>query len=66
MSGFSHPNFGNEIRIEVQDNEVRLIFVAKSTGMANDFAETLIAQAREGAFHITMKGRPTSIVETET
>ena len=60
---FTHPNFGNQARVEVWGKEVRLIFVASSADMANDFAENLVEQLQSGAVNITLMGKPTSTVE---
>jgi len=62
---FTHPNFGNQARVEVWGKEVRLIFVADNSAKANDFAEYLVSQLKQGAINITMMGTPTSVVEEE-
>lgn len=61
--GFTHPNFGNSARVEVWGKEVRLIFEAGTAHQAEDFAEHLVEQLKGGALHLTMMGKPTSVVE---
>ena len=61
--GFSHPNFGKTARIEVWGKEVRLIFVAGTEAVANDFADHCLKQMKNGAINITLMGKPTSVVE---
>jgi hypothetical protein len=65
MSGqpFSHPNFGNEVRLEQTGREVKLIFVAKSEAQAESLADTILSQLKSGAINLTMMGKPTSISE---
>jgi|SoimicMinimDraft_4_1059732.scaffolds.fasta_scaffold105854_2 hypothetical protein len=62
---FTHPNFGNQARVEVWGKEVRLIFVAHNRAKANDFADYLVSQLKQGSINITMMGNPTSIVEED-
>lgn len=62
--GFTHPNFGNQARVEQVGREVRLIFVAGTTAQASDFADTVVSQLRAGAINITMMGKPTSVKES--
>lgn len=62
---FTHPNFGNEARVEVLGKEVRLIFVAHTPAAAEDLADYLVDQLRNGAVNITMMGQPTTITEEE-
>lgn len=62
--GFTHPNFGNQARVEMHGKEVRLIFVAGSLAQAEDLAETIVAQLKQGALNITLMGKPTSVEET--
>jgi hypothetical protein len=62
--GFTHPNFGNQARVEVWGKEVRLIFVASTTAQADDFAETIVSQLKTGAINITLMGKPTSVKES--
>jgi len=64
MSGFSHPNFGKEVRVVVEGREVMLIFVAGSNRQADDFAQELVRQLSQGGLHLTLMGEPTSIEET--
>lgn len=65
MSGqaFTHPNFGKEARVEVWGREVRLIFVANTETQANDLADKIVRQLKDGAINLTMMGKPTSITE---
>jgi len=60
---FTHPNFGNEARVEVWGKEVRLIFVASDERRANDLAESFVQQLKAGAVTITMMGKPGKVVE---
>jgi len=60
---FTHPNFGNQARVEVWGKEVRLIFVASDVRKADEMAQYLIDQLKSGALNITVMGKPTSIVE---
>jgi len=62
--GFTHPNFGNEVRVETTGREVALIFVAKSDAAADELAATILQQLKAGAVNITLMGEPTSITET--
>lgn len=61
--GFSHPNFGKSVRVEVWGKEVRLIFEANSRLQAEDFADHIVNQLKAGALNLTMMGKPTSVVE---
>jgi hypothetical protein len=63
--GFTHPNFGKQVRVEVWDKEVRLIFMAGTLDQANDFAEYLVAQLTTGAINLTLMGKPTSVEEVK-
>ena len=60
---FTHPNFGNEARVELNGCEVRLIFVAGNRVKAESLALSLLEQLQAGAVNITMMGKPTAIVE---
>jgi hypothetical protein len=60
---FTHPNFGNQARVEVWGKEVRLIFVASDARKADEMAQYLVDQLTSGALNITVMGKPTSIVE---
>ena len=62
--GFTHPNFGNEARVEVWGREVRLIFVASDGRKAESLAETIVSQLKSGAINLTLMGKPTSVEET--
>ena len=44
--GFTHPNFGNTVRVEVNGTEVRLIFVADSRDKANNLADAILLNSR--------------------
>ena len=57
---FTHPNFGNQTRVEVWGNEVRLIFVANDRARAESLADYLLDQLKNGAVNFTMMGRPTN------
>jgi len=56
---FTHPNFGNQARVELEGREVRLVFVAGSAEYAEHFAEDLVEQLRNGSLNITLLGTPT-------
>lgn len=62
--GFTHPNFGNQARVEVWGNEVRLIFVAGNASKANSLAESIVSQLKSGAINLTLMGKPTSVEES--
>jgi hypothetical protein len=62
---FTHPNFGNQARVEVWGKEVYLIFVADSEAKANGFAEHLVEELKSGSVNITMMGKPTSVTEED-
>lgn len=57
----THPNFGHEARVEWNDREVRLIFVADSAQMAKSLARSILGQLQQGEINITMKGKPTKV-----
>lgn len=61
--GFTHPNFGNQARVEVWGREVRLTFVASNPEKANSLAETIVDQLKTGAINLTLMGKPTSVEE---
>jgi len=61
--GFTHPNFGRQARVEVRGKEVHLIFVAHAPAAAEDLADYIVDQLRNGAINITMMGKPTNIIE---
>jgi hypothetical protein len=60
---FTHPNFGKELRIEQDDLEVRLVFVAATMAQADSLIADLLRQIKSGALHLTLMGTPTSIEE---
>lgn len=62
--GFTHPNFGSQITVELDGCEVRLIFVAGSAEQAEDFAESIVGQLENGLLNITMMGKPTDVMES--
>ena len=61
---FTHPNFGNEARVEWNDREVHLIFVAGNAEKAESLAMSILDQLKAGAINITMMGRPTKVERT--
>jgi hypothetical protein len=63
MSGFSHPNFGKEVRIDQKGKEVHLVFIASTRKQADDIVAHLLDQLKNGALNITLMGKPTSITE---
>lgn len=60
-SGFTHPNFGNEVRVEQYGREVRLIFKAGTEAQADSLCESILSQLKAGAINITLMGKPTSV-----
>jgi len=62
---FTHPDIGNAVRVEVVDNELRLTFVCRSNAKANDAADSMLAQLKEGTLNITLMGKPTSVTEED-
>jgi len=58
----SHPNFGNEVRIEQYGKDVHLVFVAKTRNLANDLCDELLRQLQKGEIEIKLAGKPTSII----
>lgn len=58
---FSHPNFGNQVRLEQRGREVILVFVASDESRAESLAAALHDQLVEGGLHITLLGKPTAI-----
>jgi hypothetical protein len=63
MSGFSHPNFGKEITIEVIGSRVCLTFHADTAAQAEDLAAGFLTQLKQGSLHFTVMGRPTNVEE---
>jgi len=61
---FSHPNFGNQVRIEQYDREVHLIFVAKTREQSDSMCDELLRQLKGGAVNLALMGKPTSIDES--
>jgi hypothetical protein len=64
--GFTHPNFGNQVDVEVKGCEVRLIFTASNSAKANSLAEMIVGQLKSGAINLTLMGRPTSVQQDKT
>jgi len=60
---FTNPDYGKEVRVEVMDNEVALVFVAESNRKAEALAENILKQLKAGAFNISLMGRPTKVIE---
>jgi hypothetical protein len=63
MSGFTHPNFGKQVRIEQFGKEVHLIFVADTREQSDSMCDELLRQLRSGVLNFTLMGKPTSIQE---
>ena len=61
--GFTHPDFGKEVRVEQQGNEVRLIFSAGSLPQAESLSRSLVKQLKDGALHLTLMGKATGSTE---
>ena len=62
--GFTHPNFGSEVRVEQYGREVRLIFEAGTEARADSLCESILSQLKAGAINITMIGKPTAVYRT--
>jgi hypothetical protein len=60
---FTNPDYGREVRVEVQGDEVALVFVADSEAKANDLAENILGQLKSGSINITLMGKPTKVTE---
>lgn len=58
---FTNPNVGNEVRVEVEGLEVRLIFVASTIQKADNLAKNILTQLKQGTLNLTLMGKPTSI-----
>lgn len=61
--GFTNPDFGKEVRVEVWGSEVRLIFVGTNEAKANALADNILSQLKAGAINITLMGKPTKVTE---
>lgn len=61
---FTHPNFGNSVRVEQHGREVHLIFVAKTGAQSTDMCDELLRQLKSGAVNLTLMGKPTSVTES--
>jgi hypothetical protein len=60
---WSHPNHGEQLRVEVDGCETRLIFVGKSRAAADKLADDLLAQIKKGSIKINIGGTISKIVE---
>jgi hypothetical protein len=60
--GFSHPNVGNNIRVEIHGTEVSLHFSCHSPDKAAEIAATFVKQLQEGNFLLRIGGTPDKIV----
>lgn len=63
--GFTHPNFGNEVRVEQYGREVHIVFVAGTQAQSDSMCESILSQLKTGALNITMMGKPTSVEEVK-
>lgn len=61
--GFSHSNFGKQVRIEQYGCEVHLIFVAGSQAQSDSLCDELLRQLKDGALNLTLMGKATSVTE---
>ena len=61
---FTHPDFGTEARVEWDDREVHLIFVAGDAARAESLAMSILDQLKKGRINITMMGKPTKVERT--
>jgi hypothetical protein len=57
-------SFGSEIRIAWKDEEVHLIFVAKSPELAQELVDRLLAQLKEGRLVLEVGGKPSSVTHS--
>ena len=60
---FTNPDYGKEVRVEVMDNEVALVFVASSNAKAEALAKNILDQLKSGSFNISLMGKPTKVIE---
>jgi hypothetical protein len=60
---FTNPDYGNECRVEVYENEVALVFVAASNEKADALADNILGQLKSGAINISLIGKPTGITK---
>jgi hypothetical protein len=58
---FTHPDFGNEVRLEQYGLEVHLVFVAKTQKQSDSAISSLLEQLKSGVLNITLMGNPTNI-----
>lgn len=58
---FTHPNFGNSVRIEQFGKEVHLIFVARTQEQSDSMCDELLRQLKAGAVNLTLMGKPNRI-----
>jgi hypothetical protein len=57
---FTNPNYGNEVRVEIDGCEVMLTFIASDEKRAQSLAENILHQLKQGAVNISLVGKPTS------
>jgi len=62
----SHPRFGQEIRVEQRGNEVHLILVARSPEQAASACDNMVRNLEEGELTLVVRGKPSSIKESES
>jgi hypothetical protein len=66
MSTPTHPDFGRQVSVQQNGNEVRLTFVAETEAQAVSLTEHLIAQLEGGHLVITLAGRvEKTVIEDE-
>jgi len=62
----THPSFGRTVRLEQHGCEVHIILVANTVAQAASACDHILAQLEAGEFQITIRGKPTSIIEEPT
>lgn len=63
MSGPPSPHSGNEMRVEQDGCEVRIVFVCSTSAQAAGLVEDIVKQLRNGTLQLTVKGDPTDVIE---
>jgi hypothetical protein len=61
---FTHPSFGQRVRVELHGCEVRLVFTSSDMAMAESLAEELVEQLANGMLSIVLTGNPISTEQT--
>lgn len=61
---FSHPNFGNQVRVEQSGNEVRIILVCGDEKRAESFATRIVNDLKSGKMQLTIGGKVSKVEES--